>query len=106
MTGMKAMRNYVLYANKPFTSLQIVNELGLCYETVKKYLQDFIAEGLIRQIGKDKGINVYVHPKYKDNASNYKATRQKHYTYESVQETYRRQLLKRKTEFDEFLEAL
>ena len=105
MTGMKVMRDYVLYANRPFTASQIVSETGICYETVKKYLQELIVEGFVRQIGKDKGRNVYIHSKSKGKSSPYKVN-QKHYTLESVQEAYRRQIQKRREEFDSFLEAL
>ena len=102
MTEMKAMRDYILYANRPFTSSQIVSETGICYETVKKYLQELVTEGLVKQIGKDKGKNVYVYNKHINNPKEYKVN-QKHYTLESVQETYRRQIQKRREEFDDLL---
>jgi len=98
-TGIKAMRDWVFYYPKPFTSLQIVAELGLCYETVKKYLQDFIAEGYVKQIGVDKGKNVYIHNKHKDAPKQYLAKR-KHYTLDSIHEAYRRQIAKRRELFD------
>ena len=102
MTGMKAMKDYILYANRPFTSSQIVAELGICYHIVKKHLQEFIAEGFVRQIGKDKGRNVYIYNKYISSPKEYKVN-QKHYTLESVQEAYRRQIQKRREEFDDLL---
>jgi len=105
-TGTQAMKDYIIYSYRPFTSNQIVAELGLCYETVKKYLQDFLAEGFIKLIGKDKGKNVFIFNKYRDNPKTYTVTRQKHYTLESVQETYRRQLKNRREEFSDYLEAL
>ena len=105
MTGMKAIRDYILYANRPFTSTQIVAELGICYETVRKNLQKLVAECFVKQIGKDKGRNVYIHNKTKGKSAPYKVN-QKHYTLESVQEAYRRQIQKRREEFDSFLEVL
>ena len=105
MTGMKAMRDYILYANRPITSSQIVVELGISYQTVKKYMQELVTEGFVRQIGKDKGKNVYIHNKTKGKSAPYKVN-QKHYTLESVQEAYRRQIQNRREEFDSFLEAL
>jgi predicted ArsR family transcriptional regulator len=102
MTSNEAIKNYISYTNKPFTSLQIVAELGICYETVKKYLQELIKTEYIKQIGKDKGKNVYVYNKFKNNNSIYKA-KQKHYTLESIQETYRRQIQKRRELFDDLL---
>jgi hypothetical protein len=102
MTGMQAMRDYIAYTSGPFTSIQIVAELGLCYETVKKYLQAIITENYIKQIGKDKGLNVYIYNKYKD-APSYKESRQKHYTLDAIQETYRRQIAKKREFFDDLL---
>jgi hypothetical protein len=102
MTGMQAMRDYIVYTSRPFTSLQIVAELGLCYETVKKYLQDFISEDYVKKIGVDKGKNVYVHNKYK-NEQAYKVSKQKHYTLDAIQETYRRQIAKKREFFDDLL---
>jgi len=102
MTGMKAMRDYILYANRPITSSQIVVELGISYQTVKKYMQELVTEGFVRQIGKDKGKNVYIHNKTKGKSAPYKVN-QKHYTLESVQEAYRRQIQKRREEFDDLL---
>jgi len=102
MTEMKAMRDYILYANRPFTSSQIVTEIGICYETVRKNLQKLVAEGFIRQIGKDKGRNAYIYNKYISSPKKYKVN-QKHYTLESVQEAYRRQIRKRREEFDDLL---
>jgi predicted transcriptional regulator len=54
------LRDYISYSPRPFSSQHIVAELGICYETVKKYLQELIADGDIKLIGKDKGINVYI----------------------------------------------
>ena len=102
MTGMKAIRDYILYANRPFTFSQIVSETGICYETVKKYMQELVTEGLVKQIGKDKGKNVYVYNKHISSPKEYKVN-QKHYTLESVKEAYRRQILKRREEFDDLL---
>ena len=96
MTGTKAIKNFITYTNKPFTSTQIVAELGICNETVKKYLQELVKSEYIKQIGKDKGKNVYIYNKHKNTNSIYKVS-QKHYTLESVQEAYRRQIKKRRT---------
>jgi len=102
MTGMKAMRDYILYTNRPFTSTQIASETGICCQTVKKYMQEFVTEGFVRKIGKDKGRNVYVYNKHLSSPKEYKVN-QKHYTLESVQEAYRRQIQKRREEFDDLL---
>jgi predicted transcriptional regulator len=96
------MKDYIAYSSSPFTSLQIVAELGLCYETVKKYLQALIRESYIKQIGKDKGMNVYIYNKHKDSPA-YKESKQKHYTLEAIQETYRRQIAKKREFFDDLL---
>jgi len=102
MTGIKSMRDWVFYYPKPFTSLQIVAELGLCYETVKKYLQDFISEGYVKKIGVDKGKNVYIHNKHNGEPKQYQV-KNKHYTLDSIQEAYRRQIAKRRELFDDLL---
>jgi predicted transcriptional regulator len=102
MTGIEAIKNYISYSNKPFTSTQIVAELGICYETVKKYLQELIKSEYIKQIGKDKGMNVYIFNKHKNTNKTYKVI-QKHYTLESVQEAYRKQIQKRRELFDDLL---
>jgi len=102
MTGVKAIKDYILYSHRPFTSSQIVSETSICYQTVKKYMQELIAEGFVRQIGKDKGRNVYIYNKHISSPKEYKVN-QKHYTLESVQEAYRRQIQKRREEFDDLL---
>jgi predicted transcriptional regulator len=102
MTGIEAIKNYISYSNKPFTSTQIVTELGICYETVKKYLQELIKSEYIKQIGKDKGKNVYVFNKNRNVNTVYKVN-QKHYTLESIQEIYRRQIQKKRELFDDLL---
>ena len=102
MTGLKAIKEFITYTNKPFTSTQIVAELGICYETVKKYLQELIKSEFIKQIGKDKGKNVYIYNKHKNTNKAYKVN-QKHYTLESVQEAYRRQIQKKRELFDDLL---
>jgi predicted transcriptional regulator len=102
MTGIQAMRDYISCTSRPFTSLQVVAELGLCYETVKKYLQDFISEGYVKKIGVDKGKNVYIHNKHNGEQKQYQV-KNKHYTLEAIQETYRRQIAKRRELFDDLL---
>ncbi|MCL1826740.1 MAG: hypothetical protein FWG20_01750 [Candidatus Cloacimonetes bacterium] len=102
MTGSEAIKNYITYSSRPFTSPQIVAELGICYETVKKNLQELTKSEYIKQIGKDKGKNVYIYNKYKTTSKTYKVS-QKHYTLESVQEAYRRQIQKRRELFDDLL---
>ena len=90
MTGSEAIKNYITYSSRPFTSLQIVAELGICYETVKKYLQELIKTEYIKQIGKDKGIKVYVFNKRTAFGNyNYKG---KKYTIASIEEEYRKKL--------------
>jgi phosphoribosylamine-glycine ligase len=69
---------------------------------VKKYLQELIKTEYIKQIGKDKGKNVYVYNKNRNANTVYKVN-QKHYTLESIQETYRRQIQKRRELFDDLL---
>jgi DNA-binding transcriptional regulator YhcF (GntR family) len=86
----------------PFTSKHIVGELGICYATVKKYLQELTSEGTVKMIGKDKGKNVYVFNKYKDSKST-NMSKHKHYTLESIQDIYRKQLNRRRELFDDFL---
>src|SRR5215469_27205 len=100
-SGKCRVREYIFYTPRPFTSGQVVAELGICYETVKKYLQELLSEGFVKLIGTDKGRNVYVHDKRKP-STGYKVN-QKHYTLESIQEAYRRQLKKRREEFDDLL---
>ena len=90
MTGIEAIKEFITYSNKPFTSLQIVAELGICYETVKKYLQELIKLEYIKQIGKDKGIKVYVFNKAKQ-TSTFKV-KSKKYTIASIEEEYRKKL--------------
>ena len=55
------IREFISNSRYPFTSRQIMEELGICYETVKKYLQELTAKKAIRKIRTDKnGNNVYV----------------------------------------------
>ena len=100
--GKSMVREDISYTPRPFTSCQIVAETGICYETVKKYLQDLVAEDYIKKIGNDKGKNVYIYNRRKEMNQQYKVN-QKHYTLESVQEAYRRQLKKMREEFDDLL---
>ena len=102
MSCAEQIKEYIKYTIYPFTSSQIVDELGICYETVKKYLQELIAEGYIKKIGNDKGKNVFVLVKYKDVNTKYLA-KNKHYTLESIQEAYRRQVKERRERFDDLL---
>ena len=102
MTGIETIKKFITFINKPFTSTQIVAEFGICYETVKKCLQELIKLEYIKLIGKDKGKNVYIYNKYKTTSKTYKVS-QKHYTLESVQEAYRRQIQKRRELFDDLL---
>jgi len=101
-SGYSTMRDYIAYNHRPFTSQQIVSELGICYETVKKYLQVFMSESYIKQIGIDKSRKVYIYNKHKD-APVYKVHLQKHYTLEAIQETYRRQIAKKREWFEDSL---
>jgi len=101
MTANKRIKEHIDYTTRPFTSLEVMNELGICYETVKKYLQTLIADGYIKMIGKDKGKNVYVRSR-EQNSKSYKVN-QKHYTLKDVQEAYRRQIQKRRDELDDLL---
>ena len=100
--GKSMVREYISYTHRPFTSSHIVAETGICYETVKKYMQELLSEGYIKKIGKDKGKNVYVYNRRKETNQQYKVN-QKHHTLESVQEAYRRQLKKMREEFDDLL---
>jgi homoserine trans-succinylase len=76
-----------------------VRETGVCYETTKKYLQDLMASGYIKQIGNDKGKNVYIFNKNRDKPTVY-MVKHKHYTLESIQERYRRQIQRQREELD------
>jgi len=102
MSGLKIMKEHIYYNQRPFTSAQIVDATGICYETVKKHLQILIAEAYVKKIGTDKGKNVYIYNKNKDAPKQYRVA-QKHYTIESVQEAYRRQIKKRREWFDDLL---
>ena len=102
MSSYQEIKDYIYYNSKPFTSSKIVVELGICYETVKKYIQALISEGYIKKIGVDKGKNVYIYNRNHGNPTQYKVD-QKHYTFEDIKETYRRQLKKRREEFLDLL---
>ena len=102
MSGLQVIREYIYYNQRPFTSAQIVDATGICYETVKKYLQALIAECYVKNIGTDKGKNVYIYNKLQGKTKEYKVD-QKHYTIESVRETYLRQIKKRREWFDDLL---
>jgi predicted transcriptional regulator len=94
------IKDYIYYSNKPFTSTQIVAELGICYETVKKYLQELIKSEYIKQIGKDKCKNIYVYNKIKQSKSY--TVKGKRHTFESIQEHYQEEIKKKR----ELLELL
>ena len=99
------IREYIYYSNRPFTSNQIMNELCISYEIVKKYLQKLIKENYIRQIGKDKGRNVYIATRAKSMGKSYKATN-KHLTIEDIKEKQRRFLKKQRDEWKDSVELL
>jgi antitoxin component of MazEF toxin-antitoxin module len=105
MSALEAMKNYIYYTHRPFTSNQIVKELGICYETVKKYLQDFIKVNYIRQIGTDKGKNVYIAVKCRSMGKSYKA-KKKHLTLADIQEKYRREQEKQRVDWRETFDGL
>jgi predicted transcriptional regulator len=92
------IKDFIYYSNKPFTSLQIVAEIGICNETVKKYLQKLIKSEYIKQIGKDKGKNVYVFNKAKQ-TSTFKV-KSKKYTIAGIEEEYRKKIKKMREEMD------
>ena len=102
MSNAYQIKEYIRYTSHPFTSQQIVGELGICYETVKKYLQELITEDYIKKIGKDKGKNVYVMNKNRERNTNYRVN-QKQYTLNDVHEAYRRQIQKLRERFDDLL---
>ena len=102
MTGYQTMRDYISYTQRPFTSHQIVKELGICYETVKKYLQGFQADGYVKMIGIDKGKKVYVYNRNYGKTEEYKPT-QRHDTLSSIKKAYIRQLKKWREDFDDLL---
>jgi len=102
MSANKQIRDFIDYTTRPFTSPQIVSELGICYETVRKSLQELIAEDYIKKIGKDKGKNVYVMNKNRERNTNYRVN-QKHYTLNDVQEAYLRQIKELRERFDDLL---
>jgi predicted HTH transcriptional regulator len=95
----KVVRDFIYYNQRAFTSSQIVRETGICYETIKKYLQELLAENYIRQIGIDKGKKVYIYNRNMGKPSVYKVA-QKHNCYESIKERYRRQVQKQRDELD------
>ena len=82
MSCKEMIKEYIFYSQKPFSSDQIVNSLGICYGTVKKSLQKFVKEGYVKKIGVYKKKNVYIYRKPTFNS------------LESIQKAYRKQLLK------------
>jgi hypothetical protein len=111
MTAIQQIKSYISYTPRPFLSAQLVVDLGICYETVKKYLQELLAEDYIKHIGTDKGKNVYsakhppcCNPDFATKPTNkpFKMTTKK-YTIADIQEVYRRQIQKRREEFDDLL---
>ena len=105
MSHLREIKEYIYYTCRPFTAKEIVEELGINYETVKKYLQELLKENYIRQIGKDKGKNVYIAVKAKSMGKSYKA-KYKHLTFEDIKEKYRRHLQKQRDEWEESVELL
>ena len=105
MSSLQEMRDYIYYSSRPFTSQQIVKDTGICYQTVKKYLQDFISQNYIRHIGIDKGKNVYIVTKTKSMGKSYQATK-KHLTIDDIKEKHRRQLQKKQEEWKDSVELL
>jgi DNA-binding transcriptional regulator YhcF (GntR family) len=102
MTAIQQIKSYISYTPRPFLSAQLVVDLGICYETVKKYLQELLAEDYIKHIGTDKGKNVYIYNKRKPTNKPFKMNTKK-YTIADIQEVYRRQIQKRREEFDDLL---
>ena len=105
MSHINEIKEYIYYTCRPFTSKEIVEELGIKYETVKKYLQELIKENYIRQIGKDKGKNVYIAVRAKSMGKSYKA-KDKHLTIEDIKEKYRRKQQIKRLEWKESAEIL
>jgi len=105
MSLIKTIKDYIYYNQRPFISTQIVDELGICYETVKKCLQTLQAEGYVRQIGTDKGKKVYVYNKNQTASHGFKV-KQKHNTLESIQDAYQRQLRANREWFNDLLDLL
>ena len=105
MSHLKEIKEYFYYTCRPFTPKEIVEELGIKYETIKKYLQELITENYIRQIGKDKGKNVYIVVKAKSMGKSYKANN-KHLTIEDIKEKQRRLLQKQRDEWKDSVELL
>ena len=105
MSHLSEIKEYIYYTCRPFTSKEIVEELGINYDTVKKYIQELIKQSYIRQIGKDKGKNVYIAVKAKSMGKSYKA-KYKHLTIADIKEKYRRYLQKHRAEWKESVEIL
>ena len=82
MSCKEMIKEYIFYTQRPFSSDQIVNSLGICYGTVKKSLQKFVKEGYVKKIGAYKKKNIYIYRKPTFNC------------LESIQKAYRKQLLK------------
>jgi hypothetical protein len=99
MSCLPELKEFIYYHRKPFTSSQLVAELGLCYETTRKQLKALLADKYIKQIGIDKGKKVYIFNKNQNSGSIYKVN-QKHYTIESIQEAYRRQIQRQREDLD------
>ena len=105
MSHLSEIKEYIYYTCRPFTSKEIVEELGIKYETVKKYLHELIIENYIKQIGKDKGKNVYIAVKAKSMGKSYKA-KYKHLTIADIREKHRRQRIKAILEWKDSVEIL
>jgi len=105
MSYLNEIKEYIYYTCRPFTSREIIEELGLKYEIVKKHLQDLIKENYIRQIGKDKGKNVYIVVKAKSMGLSNKAN-DKHLTIADIKEKHQRHLQKQRAEWKESVELL
>ena len=105
MSHINEIKEYIYYNCRPFTSNEIVEELGIKYEIVIKYLQELIIENYIKQIGKDKGKNVYIAVKAKSMGKSYKASN-KHLTIADIREKHRRQKIKAILEWKDSIEIL
>jgi CTP-dependent riboflavin kinase len=102
INGLQKIKEFVYYNQMPFTSRQIVEELGISYKTTNKHIQELVKDSYIKHIGVDKGKNVYIYNKHKGYSTEYRVN-QKHYTLESVEETYRRQIKKLREEWIDLL---
>ena len=61
MNGFQAVKDFIRVTSEPFMSAQVVKVTGLGYPTVKKYLQDLVANGTIMAIGSDIiNRNIYI----------------------------------------------